>query len=211
MNVMVVASHFDDEVIGCGGAVRKYIEEGHNVYVCFICGGTSVRYPEQALLETRREHSRKVAALLGIKELFFYDFPLIMLDTLPQLELVTALEKVIFNVKPEVIFTHYNDDINSDHRVVHNATMVWCRPSKTPFIKKVLFYETMGSTQNFLPNYYIPIDNQIEKKLSALALYTTETNVQTRTVETLRKIASYRGAEINAAYAEAFVVNRIIE
>ncbi|MBC2581435.1 PIG-L deacetylase family protein [Clostridium sp. DJ247] len=211
MDILVIATHLDDEVIGCGGAILKHISEGHNVYVCFLCGGTSARYPDKELVETRRNHARKVGNLLGIKEIFFCDFPIIMLDTIPQLEIVSALEKVIYQVKPQVIYTHYSDDMNSDHRVVYNASMVWCRPSKTPFLKKVLFYEIFGSTRNFNPNYYISIDNHVEKKLEALSLYTTENNVQTRTTDTIKKAAQYRGAEINTDYAEGFVVYRHIE
>tara|TARA_B100000965_G_scaffold357148_1_gene335637 strand:+ start:86 stop:721 length:636 start_codon:yes stop_codon:yes gene_type:complete len=210
MNVLVVATHLDDEVIGCGGAIAKHVSEGDNVYVCFICGGTSVRYPDKELVETRRNHARKVADLLGVTEVFFYDFPIIMLDTIPQLEIVTALEKVIFDIKPGILYTHYSDDMNSDHRIVYNATTVWCRPSKAPFLKKVLFYEIFGSTRNFNPNYYIPISSVINKKLDALSMYTTENNIQTRSVDTIKKLAQYRGAEINEEYAEGFVVYREI-
>jgi len=204
MNILVVATHLDDEVIGCGGAILKHINDGDNVYVCFLCGGTSVKYPNIDLVETRRNHGRTVADFLGIKEIYLYDFPIIMLDTIPQLEIVSALEKVIFEVKPQVIYTHYSDDINSDHRVVHDATVVWCRPSKTPFLKKVLFYEVFGSNRNFNPNYFVNIDKYIDRKLEALSLYTTENNVQTRTTDTIRKVAQYRGAEINSNYAEGY-------
>lgn len=210
MNVLVVATHLDDEVIGCGGAIAKHVHQGDSVYVCFICGGTSKRYPDKALVETRRDHARKATELLGVKDVFFYDFPIIMLDTVPQLELVTALEKVIFDIQPQVLYTHFSDDMNSDHRIVYNATMVWCRPSKTPFLKTVLLYEIFGSTRNFNPNYYVEINDFIKHKLDALSMYTTENNIQTRTVETIEKQGQFRGAEINEKYAEGFVVYRAI-
>lgn len=211
MDILIIATHLDDEVIGCGGAIAKHIQGGDNVYICFLCGGTSVRYPQKELVETRRSHARRAAELLGVKEIFFYDFPIIMLDTIPQLEIVTALEQVIFKIKPQIIYTHSNDDINADHRVVHEASMVWCRPSKAPFLKKVLFYEVFGSTRNFTPNYFICIDEYIDVKLQALSFYTTENQVQTRTLGTIEKAALYRGAEINVNYAEAFMLYRWIE
>lgn len=210
MDVLVIATHFDDEVIGCGGTIVKHVNDGDDVYVCFLCGGTSERYPNVDQVEMRRAHSRKAADILGIKEVIFYDFPIIMLDTIPQLQVVNALETVIFRIKPQVIYTHYGDDINSDHRVVHYASTVWCRPSKTPFLKKVLFYEIFGSNRNFNPNYYVDINHYIDAKLKALSVYTTENQVQTRTVETIRLAAEYRGAEINTCYAEGFAVYRDI-
>lgn len=211
MNVLVIATHLDDEVIGCGGTISKHVSQGDDVYVCFLCAGTSARYPDKDLVETRRAHARKAGDTLGVKEIIFYDFPIIMLDTVPQLELVTALQKVIFNIKPEVLYTHYSDDMNSDHRIVNNATLVWCRPSKAPFLKRVLFYEIFGSTRNFNPNYYVSIDGFVDRKLDALAHYTTENNVQTRTTSTIEKVAMYRGAEINENYAEGFIVYRDIK
>ncbi len=211
MDILVIATHLDDEVIGCGGAILKHVDEGHNVYVCFVCGGTSVRYPDKELVETRRNHARKAGEVLGVKEIFFYDFPIIMLDTVPQLEIVTALEKVIYQVKPQIIYTHFSDDMNSDHRIVHDATMIWCRPAKSPFLQKVLYYEIFASTRNFNPNYYIKIDKYIDKKLEALSVYTTEINVPTRTLETIRKVAAYRGIETNTEYAEGYILHRQIE
>ncbi len=101
-----------------------------------------------------------------------------MLDTIPQLDIVTSLERIIFEIKPEVLYCHYDADMNSDHRIVSQAAMVWCRPSKTPFLKKVLFYEIFASTQMFNPNYYVDISHEIEDKLLALSVYSTENNAQ---------------------------------
>lgn len=210
MNILVIATHFDDEVLGCGGTILKHVSNGDNVYVCFICGGTSVRFPDKELVNTRREHAKKAAELLGVKEIIINDFPIIMLDTIPQLDIVTAIENAVFNIKPDIIYMHYGDDMNSDHRVVFNAATVWCRPSKTPFLKRIYMYETFCSSKNFIPNYYVDISQNIQKKLDALSLYTTENKVATRTVETIKKVSAYRGAEINTNYAEAFVVFREI-
>lgn len=208
--VLVIASHMDDEILGCGGTINKHIEQGDEVSVLYICSKQSVRFGN-AILEERKAHARKVAELLQIKNIYFADLPLIMLDSIPQLDVVTAIEKVIFEVKPEILYCHPYEDINSDHRIVNQSAVVWCRPSKTPFLKKVYFYEIFSSNPNFAPNYYVDISEQIDKKLEALSLYTTEINVQTRNIETTRAVAKYRGAEINVEYAEAFVLYRGID
>lgn len=210
MKVMVIASHIDDEIIGCGGTISKHIKNGDDVYVLYICTKESIRFSKE-VLEMRKTHAKKVADYLKIKKIFFADLPLIMLDTVPQLDVVTAIEKVLYEVKPEVLYCHYSDDINSDHRVVFNAASVWCRPSKTPFLKKVYLYEIFGSTVNFYPNYYVEIDDFIDKKLEALSMYSTEINAQTRTLDTIKNASKYRGLEINTGYAEAFSVYREIE
>ena len=209
MKVLVVASHIDDEVLGCGGTIKKHVDKGDEVYVIFISSHHSKRFNEE-IITLRKTHAQKVAEFLGIREVFFADHPLIMLDTIPQLDIVTSLEQIIFHVKPEILYCHYETDINADHRCVYHASSVWCRPSKTPFIKQVLLYEIFGSTLNFHPNFYVDISNYIEDKLAALSIYTTEIDVQTRTLDTSRLVAGYRGAEINTEYAEAFYLYRSI-
>lgn len=37
MNVLVIAPHPDDEIIGVGGTIAKRIAQGDNVYVCMYC------------------------------------------------------------------------------------------------------------------------------------------------------------------------------
>jgi LmbE family N-acetylglucosaminyl deacetylase len=197
----------DDEILGCGGTIAKHVSQGDEVSVLYICSKQSVRFDNE-ILELRKTHARKVADSLQVKKIYFADLPLIMLDTVPQLDVVTAVEKVMYEVKPEILYCHYWDDINSDHRVVFESTAVWCRPSKTPFLKKVYLYEIFGSTSNFIPNHYVDIGEQLEAKLNALSLYSTEIAAQTRSIETTRTVAKYRGAEINANYAEAFVLYR---
>ena len=39
MNVLVLAPHNDDEILGVGGTIKKLIKEGHDVYVCEVTSG----------------------------------------------------------------------------------------------------------------------------------------------------------------------------
>ena len=35
-NILVVAPHADDEILGCGATIYKMMQEGHNVYVLIM-------------------------------------------------------------------------------------------------------------------------------------------------------------------------------
>ena len=201
--VLVIASHFDAENLGCGGTVLRHISQNDKVCVAYVCTGSSQRFGE-AILKERKEHASQVLEKAGVQDFYFLDIPLIMADTCPQLEIVTALETVIQSFEPEIVYFHYHEDINSDHRIVADAARVWLRPSKFECIKSVYQYEVFGSTRNFLPDYYVDISPWIEKKLELLALYTTEISAQTRSLETTRIHNQYRGSEVNTRYAEAF-------
>ena len=35
-NILVVAAHPDDEILGCGGTLAKYSSQGHNINILFL-------------------------------------------------------------------------------------------------------------------------------------------------------------------------------
>jgi len=203
--ILVVASHYDDEVLGCGGTIIKHVSKGDEVNIVFCCVGESDHLTKE-MSEIRKSQAQMVAEKLKIKQVIILDIPLIMAETLPQLEVVRKLLRTLNQIQPQIVYTHFNDDINSDHRVISNAMSVWLRPSKMPFIKSVYQYEVFASTKNFTPNHYVDIGLHMEQKLEALGMYTTEINVQTRSIETIRSNGRYRGSEVNLEYAEAFNV-----
>ncbi|MBT3405565.1 PIG-L family deacetylase [Candidatus Woesearchaeota archaeon] len=211
MKVLVICAHPDDEVIGCGGTIAKHTKDGDEVYVCIVSEGVSGQYDHEGMIEERRKHANEVQKLLNIKKYFFFDFPDVKLDTIPQLEINKTIESVIQQVKPDIVYTHDGNDLNSDHQIVSNSTLVACRPLRAKFIKKILFYEIFGSTKQFNPNYYVDLTDDFDKKLTALSKYETEVDAQTRSLETIRKLAAFRGCEINTSLAEAFRIFREIK
>ena len=42
-NILVVAAHPDDEILGCGGTLAKYSSQGHNINILFLTNGVSSR------------------------------------------------------------------------------------------------------------------------------------------------------------------------
>ena len=35
-NVLIIAPHGDDEILGCGGTINKYVDKGYKVYVAIM-------------------------------------------------------------------------------------------------------------------------------------------------------------------------------
>jgi len=208
MKILVICAHPDDEAVSCGGVISKHSKQNDEIYVCVVSEGVSAQYSEKNAIETRREHSLKAGKILGIKKYFFHDLPDAKLDTVPQLEVNKIIESIIQKIKPEIVYTHFAKDLNKDHSIVHDSTLVACRPSKTPFIKKIYAYEVFGSTLDFKPDYYVDITKFIEKKINALSEYKTETISQTRKPDTIKKLAEFRGIEVNLQFAEGFKLLR---
>ena len=43
MNILVLAAHPDDEVLGMGGTIKKFTKKGHNVKIVIFATGISAR------------------------------------------------------------------------------------------------------------------------------------------------------------------------
>ena len=66
-NILIIAAHSDDEVLGCGGTIAKLTSLGHNVATLFMTDGVSSRGPQNqknSILK-RKLNSEAAASLLG--------------------------------------------------------------------------------------------------------------------------------------------------
>ena len=125
--ILVLAPHMDDEILGCGGTLRKHVLAGASVTVAFMTDGrhgdpelNAARLPdverherEQRLVETRKEESRRAAGIIGIGSLVFLDQPDGALTANP--EVVTALAKVLGTTRPDLVYLPFLTERHRDH------------------------------------------------------------------------------------------------
>ncbi len=210
MNVLVVAAHPDDEVLGAGGTIIKHVFNKDRVTVLIVTEAAG--YPDT---EERKDEARKVHAFLGAKTLFG-NLPTVRLDTIPQTRLNGVLENAVSEIKPEIIYTHHYGDVNKDHRLVFDATLVATRPQVEGGVKAVLSYETVSSTEwgnhAFNPDVYVDITKFLGKKLAAMKMYKRELKdyPHPRSLEAISNLAKTRGSEVCVNAAEAFKLIREI-
>lgn len=212
--VLVIAAHPDDGALGCGGAIARYIKEGKEAYLCIV---TRVYTPDwtQKYLENRDKQIDASNKILGIKKTLSLDFPAVKLDTVPQKKLNDALTQVIREVAPELVYIPHMGDLNRDHRLVFEASLVATRPVGNA-VKGILSYETLSTTEwgqvfaPFVPNVYIDITETFDTKLKAVAAYADEIRAypHPRSPEAVKALAQKRGSEAGVALAEAFTLIR---
>jgi len=143
MNVLIVAAHPDDEVLGCGGVTVRHVERGDRVYVVVVTRGfPEIFSPE--IDEEDRQHAREAHEILGGVGIFFLDFPAPRLDTVPGHELADALREVIFSVNADVVYTPFGGDLHGDHKATYLATLVASRPVNHCPVRRLLCYETLS-------------------------------------------------------------------
>jgi LmbE family N-acetylglucosaminyl deacetylase len=216
MKILVIAPHPDDEVLGCGGTIIKHIESGDVIYLCIVTSAYTPDWSEEFLRNRKKEIS-EVNKILGIKKTLYLDLPTVKLDTVPQNELVKSISKVIMEVKPDIVYTPHQGDLNKDHRLVFEASLVSLRPSNHK-INRILSYETLSETEwghplaPFTPNVYVDISGTFKKKLKAMSVYKTEVRKypHPRSLEAIEALARKRGSEAGVEFAEAFMLIRDI-
>lgn len=218
--VLVVAAHADDEVLGCGGTIAKHIDNGDKVIVMFMTDGVSSRCSNLSDdSEERASASQLAMSVLGVMDVRQLSFPDNKMDTVPLLEVVKSIEKIINQVNPETVYTHFANDLNVDHQVTHKAVMTACRPQSWSSVKKILSFEVLSSTEwnshslsSFKPQYIVNITEYWSKKIEALKCYQEEMRAfpHSRSYECVEALAMVRGATNGFEFAESFYVERII-
>ena len=115
-SILVLAAHPDDEVLGCGGSIAKFSDNGAEVNVAFLADGISSRGVVQSKLNdelmNRRNAAKKACKILGANAIFFGEFPDNSMDSVPLLHIVKAVEDLIHQYKPAIILTHFFGDLN---------------------------------------------------------------------------------------------------
>ena len=217
MNILVIAPHMDDEVLGCGGTIARHVENGDNLFVCVVAHRIYNHRFDKKKNELEKSHAVKAKEILRYEELVFLELNDERLDACIQ-DIVIPLEKYIFKIKPDIIYCPFRGDNNQDHRAVFDAVRIAIRPSASTFIKRVLMYEVPSSTEQSpplkenacLPNYYVDITKYIAKKINAFKCYETEKRdyPHPRSEKALKVLSQKRGVEIGFKSAEAFMVLR---
>ena len=217
MKILVITPHPDDEVLGCGGTIAKYGEHGDEVYLCVVTKAYSPEWSEE-FIKNRPREVEAAGDVLGIKNIYFLDFLTVKLDSVPQKELIAKIYEVIKKVEPDVMYIPHIGDLNKDHRLVFEASLVAARPINNR-IKKILSYEILSSTEwgapivPFVPNVYEEISSDdFEKKMKAMAVYESELKIfpHPRSPEAIEVLAKKRGTEAGLKLAEAFMLLREI-
>lgn len=218
--ILIVVAHADDEALGCGGTIARHVAEGDTVHAVFLADGVSSRQGADAHeLEQRIAATEQARQVLGITTTTFLGLPDNRLDSLPLIEVIQQLERVIRQINPQVIYTHHHGDLNVDHRIAHQAVMTACRPIPEGPVKEIFTFEVMSSTEwssvglaPFLPSLFVDISAYLAIKLQALDAYALEMRSapHSRSSEHLNILARHRGHCVGIEAAEAFMVMRMV-
>ncbi len=222
-SVLIVVAHRDDETFGCGGTIAKLKLENYKIFAVSMTDGVSSRKnSDKKKIFNRIKNSENASKILGFSWLdkFCGDFKDNAMDDENILQIIKVIERVKNKINPELVITHFPEDLNIDHQVVAEATMTAFRPKFKEKCKKILAFEVPSSTDYanykkkiFRPNYYVDIEKFWKKKAQALKAYKDEimSYPNSRSLKGLKNIAKYRGNQVGVKMAESFQILRFID
>ncbi len=221
-NVLIVAAHPDDEILGVGGTVKVLADAGVVVRALILAEGQTSRTEKREdtpldVIIRLRENAAAAAEIMGFTSIDFCDFPDNRMDGVNLLDIIKVVSQYIEKYSPDTIFTHHHGDLNIDHRRVCEAVLTACRPTGKDAVKRIYAFETPSSTEwnytyenSFRPNVYVDISGAIEVKAKGMNCYESERTEfpHPRSEGALRALARYRGSNSGMEYAEGFMLLR---
>jgi LmbE family N-acetylglucosaminyl deacetylase len=222
--ILIIAAHPDDEILGCGGTAARQVKEGNEVYTLVLGEGITSRDAsrqrekrEQELVLLKKQ-VHEANGVIGIKEVFIYDFPDNRFDSVPLLDIVKVLETIKNKIKPDIVFTHYEQDLNIDHQITYRAVLTAVRPTAAETVKEIYSFEVLSSTEwnfplRFSPDVFHDISGTIDIKLAAMEKYQSELKEypHPRSLKGIRLNAEQWGMKTGLKYAEAFKLVRMVK
>lgn len=226
--ILLVVAHPDDELLGVGGAMNKFIKEnGCTVKVVILGEGITSRSDKRDAEEWENElilHKKNIISAqkaIGYQELSVYDLPDNRFDSIALLDIVKIVEKEKKEFQPEIVFTHHGGDVNIDHQRTFEAIITATRPMKEEGVKAIITFETPSGTEwrastdprNFIPNLFVEISEEnLNAKITGMESYEFEKRAypHPRSPKALRILAQQRGMTVGKFFAEAFTIVRVV-
>lgn len=218
MNILVIAPHHDDEVLGCGGTIIKHRKKGARISVVYITAGwsgiPSIKSKERAT-KIREREARVACKILGIEKIFFFrekDRSLIYNG-----ETVQRLIRVIRKVNPEIIYAPHHEEKDFEHKISHEITKEAFWLSKSPYFPKLgkpaeslnalYLYEVWTPMREYSATE--DITEVAELKAKTLRAYKSQMK-HLNLVDAILGLNTYRGSMvgIEKKFVEVFQVER---
>jgi LmbE family N-acetylglucosaminyl deacetylase len=222
--LLIVSPHPDDEVLGCGGLIKRVKDQGGEVHILFLTVGDTQEYSKKGV----SNGNERISEIERVSKFLKYDDYQILfegntfhlrLDTVPQIDLVSKIEESLNRIKPTIVAMPRHQDYNQDHRAAAQALISATRPAPSdfkPFQKIVLAYESVpvanwayNQTEN--PNFYVSLSKEeLKAKLKALSIYKSQVRkgAHARSLRSMENLAKFRGMQIGQEYAEAYICYR---
>lgn len=214
-NILVIASHHDDETLGCGGTIAL-LSQCVSISVATILDGASgvphASSPEEAA-RIRKKEALKAHKKLGVEKSYFLDLP--DRGFVYSREALNSFIRLFRMCQPTSIWFPHENDEDIEHKVVHLLAKeaAWMASSAylpdlgepSSVIEQILCYEVWSPLT--VAQIKVDITSVVEKKRGAISCYKSQLT-HTRYDRAILGLNRYRGMAAGVTYMEVFQVLR---
>jgi len=199
--VLILAPHPDDGELGCGGTIARFAEEGAEVRYLVFCSSAGGRTD----LKMIEEH-KKAIKILGVPEenVMYFSYSDKFLEKNRQ-DILDRLSQVKDKWLPDLVIAPSSFDVHQDHKTVHQESLRCFKKCS------ILGMEATWNNSQFNTSAFVKLEKRhVEKKIEAVFCFQSQIDSPYINKEFLFGLASTRGIQVRAKYAEAFEAVRVI-
>jgi LmbE family N-acetylglucosaminyl deacetylase len=200
--VLCLGAHSDDIEIGCGGTLLRLAREYPRLEVHWVVMGAPGERAEEA-----RRSAEEILAGVERKNITIQNYRDGFFPYRGE-EIKNYFEELKAQLSPELIFTHYRQDLHQDHRLMCELTWNTWRDHLILEYEIPKYDGDLGS-----PNFFVHLDQETcqQKVACILKHFKTQENKHWFTEETFTALLRLRGIESKApgGYAEGFYSRKL--
>jgi LmbE family N-acetylglucosaminyl deacetylase len=198
--VLFLGAHPDDIELGCGALLHHIVKQTD-----VLCVTLSDNQKNPDLQNVTGEHFASMA-VLGVprEKIVFGPFTTRVFPNSRQeiLEYFLGLRR---DFHPDLIFVHSKQDVHQDHLTMTDESLRAFRGIT------VLGFDVVRSSYGFFPHFLVEVtEEDVDKKIEALACYETYRDRYYFNRELTRSIMIRHGALAEYPFAEGFDILRIV-
>lgn len=201
--ILCLGAHADDIEIGCGGAILKLLEDAADMevwWVVFSAGGERGREAANSADAFLRRAMRKRIVIQSFRDGFLpYIGPAVK----------EYFEELKEQFSPDLILTHYRNDLHQDHRLISELTWNTFRDHWILEYEIPKYDGDLGS-----PNVFVHLDEaHCHQKVDyILSCFQTQQDKRWFSKEIFMAMLRLRGMECNSpsTYAEGFYCRKLV-
>jgi LmbE family N-acetylglucosaminyl deacetylase len=173
--ILIFCAHSDDEAVGMGGTIAKYVDEGKKIIkIVFSYGESShPHFKEHVVKKKRTKETDDANEFLGIDEVIFLGLK----DTKVKEEVEEQgtkdrIKELIREHNPERIFLPSIMDPHPDHRAVNKTVLEAVDEIKKKY--NVFAFEVWNVVKETNPVYYVDITPYFKKKIEFMKKFRSQ-------------------------------------
>lgn len=202
LRILCLGAHSDDIELGCGGTILRLLNQRPHAEVRWVVFSAERERAEEARASAAAFLAKAVKKQVCVHNYQDSFFPYV------GGQIKTYFEG-LKQFAPDLILTHYRQDLHQDHRLICELTWNTFRDHL------ILEYEVPKYDGDLgVPNLFVELEDEVCRRKTQYMLENFKSQVHKHwfTEETFRALLRVRGIECRAAsgYAEAFYCRKLV-